>query len=223
MKFKKWNWAKLMEYLYTGKSWNLKGWFGKVFFGEDKEFQGRLALVKKLIAHHGKPKIILDVMCSGAYPSRYLAGNNNDSFICIDVDADYLSFAKYEIKKEKLKNRIELIQADARYLPLKDKSINVTLNIGGLEYLSDEDLEEHLSEVKRVTNEKIIFTFTSEKLKKMFYYKIKLPQLSMLLGGIKYHKLYTKERCLRLFLDYNFQNPQIYESGKWNIAVRAGV
>jgi ubiquinone/menaquinone biosynthesis C-methylase UbiE len=85
----------------------------------------------------------ITVMDVGAEAGRFslLAANNKATVVSIDVNS-------YALKRLKLKNReINIIQADARQLPLRDDVFDVVFLIEVLDYISE--LDKALSECKR--------------------------------------------------------------------------
>lgn len=204
MKKNEYNWANFAEYCYKcGKDvvWNFDGWLGEHFFKEGKKWRERFYTVKEFVRESNPKKVILDLMCGGAYPSRNLAKESNSFFICIDINPQYLQFAKSKAKKEKVEEKVDFIRADATHLPLKDKSVDLTFSIGGFEYLPD--IKKALMEAKRVTKEYLILTFTTENFKKEIYYKTRLYHLRYLLGGISYHKIYSIAELKKIFSSVN--------------------
>jgi ubiquinone/menaquinone biosynthesis C-methylase UbiE len=84
--------------------------------------------------------IVMDV---GAEAGRFslLAANNKATVVSVDVNS-------YALKRLKLKNReVNIIQADARHLPLKDETFNVVFMIEVLDYIPE--LDQALAECKR--------------------------------------------------------------------------
>ena len=74
-------------------------------------------------------------MCGGAYPFRSFAKEKRNAlFIATDRNRDFLLFARKQIKKEKLRN-IQLLLCDVKFLPFKNKCVDISFNIGGAEYL----------------------------------------------------------------------------------------
>ena len=215
------NWASFAEYCYKcGKNtnWNFDGWLGEFLFKEGKRWRERFYTVKEFINESNPKGVILDLMCGGAYPSRNLAKENNSFFVCIDIDSNYLQFAKSKSKEEKVGKKIEFIRADVRYLPIKDKSVDLTFSIGGLEYVPE--IKKCLSEIKRVTKEHLILTFTLENFKKEIYYKTGLYHLRFLLSGIPYHKLYSISELKKIFSSVNLNFSKARIAGKHQLVTK---
>jgi len=85
----------------------------------------------------------LNVMDVGAEAGRFslFAANNKANVVSVDLDA-------YALRRLKLKNReVNVIQADARYLPLKDEVFDVVFMVEVLDYIPE--LEQALSDCKR--------------------------------------------------------------------------
>lgn len=85
----------------------------------------------------------MTLMDVGAEAGRFslLAANNNATVVSIDVDS-------YSLKRLKLKNKqVNVIQADARKIPLKDEVFDVIFMIEVLDYIPE--LEEALTECNR--------------------------------------------------------------------------
>lgn len=85
----------------------------------------------------------ITVMDVGAEAGRFslLAANNKATVVSVDVNS-------YALKRLKLKNReVNIIQADARHLPLKDEVFDVVFMIEVLDYIPE--LEQALTECKR--------------------------------------------------------------------------
>ncbi|MBS7606183.1 class I SAM-dependent methyltransferase [Candidatus Bathyarchaeota archaeon] len=98
-------------------------------YGIDKCYQFLKRALLQAILVHGS---VLDVGCGkGSFPlSRDIVG--------VDVDKNLLLYCLYEFK----------VRADARYLPFKDKSFDVVLEMGCLPYIKD--WAKALNEMKRV-------------------------------------------------------------------------
>jgi ubiquinone/menaquinone biosynthesis C-methylase UbiE len=85
----------------------------------------------------------ITVMDVGAEAGRFslLAANSKATVVSVDINA-------YALRRLKLKNRqVNIIRADARYLPLKDEVFDVVFMIEVLDYISE--LEQALIECKR--------------------------------------------------------------------------
>ncbi|MCX7999403.1 MAG: class I SAM-dependent methyltransferase, partial [Leptospiraceae bacterium] len=167
------NWAEFAEYCYKcgrDTKWNFDGWLGELLFKEGEKWRRRFYAVKDFINESNPKEVIVDLMCGGAYPSRKLAKENKGFFVCIDLNSDYLKFAKYMAKKEKVKEKMDFIRADANNLPLRDKSVDLVFSIGGPEYLPN--IKNFLKNVKRICKKHLVFTFTGEKFKENFHYRV---------------------------------------------------
>jgi len=85
----------------------------------------------------------ITVMDVGAEAGRFslLAANSKATVVSVDVNS-------YALKRLKLKNReVNIIQADARQLPLKEEVFDVVFMIEVLDYIPE--LDESLTECKR--------------------------------------------------------------------------
>ena len=97
----------------------------------------------------------ITVMDVGAEAGRFslLAANNKATVVSVDVNS-------YALKRLKLKNKeVNIIQADARQLPLRDGVFDVVFMIEVLDYIPE--LDQALSECKRTlkTNGSSILSF----------------------------------------------------------------
>lgn len=85
----------------------------------------------------------ITVMDVGAEAGRFslLAADNKATVVSLDVNS-------YALKRLKLKNRkVNIIQADARHLPLKDEVFDVVFMIEVLDYIPE--FEQAMTECKR--------------------------------------------------------------------------
>ena len=85
----------------------------------------------------------ITVMDVGAEAGRFsvLAANSKATVVSVDVNS-------YALKRLKLKNKeVNIIQADARHLPLKDEAFDVVFMIEVLDYIPE--LDQALAECKR--------------------------------------------------------------------------
>jgi ubiquinone/menaquinone biosynthesis C-methylase UbiE len=101
------------------------------------------------------PSQIHTVMDVGAEAGRFslLAANNNATVIGIDVNS-------YGLKRLKLKNQhVNIIQADARKIPLKDEIFDAIIMIEVLDYIAE--LDEALTECYRTlkSNAPLLLSF----------------------------------------------------------------
>src|SRR5674476_677176 len=86
----------------------------------------------------------ITVMDVGAEAGRFslLAANSKATVVSVDVNS-------YALKRLKLKNRqANIIQADARHLPLKDEVFDVVFMSEALDYIPPSELDEALAECK---------------------------------------------------------------------------
>jgi ubiquinone/menaquinone biosynthesis C-methylase UbiE len=191
-------WAEFAEYCYThGKAkWNFDGWLGEILFKEASGWRKRFEAVQKTLAQHNPYETVLDLMCGGAYPSRKIA-RQAKQVIAVDIDREALSFAKKKIREEQLEN-VELIRCDVCHLPLKEKSVDVSLNIGGIEWFGDSQMEKMLKEAEKATRKAIIVTFTSPAFKNKLHYKLRLVHLRMLLAKATMPRIRRKEEVEKI-------------------------
>ena len=210
-------WAEFAEYCYTyGKAkWNFDGWLGEALFKEASGWRKRFEAVQKTLTQLNPYETVLDLMCGGAYPSRKIA-RQAKQVIAVDIDREALSFAKKKIREEQLEN-VELIRCDACHLPLKDKSVDVSLNIGGTEWLENCQMEKMLKEAEKATRKAIIVTFTSEAFKNKLHYKLRLVHLRMLLAKAEMPRARRKEEVEK-FLKRLFPATTITQAGYFIIA-----
>jgi len=210
-------WAEFAEYCYThGKAkWNFDGWLGEILFKEASGWRNRFEAVQKMLAQLNPYETVLDLMCGGAYPTRKIA-RQAKQVIAVDIDREALSFAKKKIREEQLEN-VELIRCDVCHLPLKEKSVDVSLNIGGIEWFGDSQMEKMLKEAEKVTRKAIIVTFTSQAFKNKLHYKLRLVHLRMLLAKAKMPCIRRKEEVEK-FLKRLFPATTMTEVGYFIIA-----
>jgi len=210
-------WAEFAEYCYThGKAkWNFDGWLGETLFKEASGWRKRFEAVQKTLAQLNPYETVLDLMCGGAYPSRKIA-QQAKRVIAVDVDGEALSFAKNKIREEQLEN-VELIRCDVCHLPFKDKSVDVSLNIGGIEWFRNSKMEKMLKEAEKVTRKAIIVTFTSEAFKNKLHYKLRLVHLRMLLAKAGMPRIRRKEE-FKQFLKRLFPATTMTQVGYFIIA-----
>lgn len=214
-------WAEFAEYCYKmGKEtpWNFDGWLGEKLFKEGTEWRLRLEEVKKIVKKINPPfYCVLDLMCGGAYPSRWLAEQYPQCFVVgIDLNKKALLFAKKRIKKGV--TNLDFVRCDVHMLPFKDKISDLTFTIGGLEYV---DLKKVLFEVKRVTKRWFIATFTGEKFKRKLHYRLGLVHLRFVFN-FQFPRVFKLEEVKRIFAYLSEQN-RVYECGEYNIIAYANL
>ncbi|MEM2338250.1 MAG: class I SAM-dependent methyltransferase [Candidatus Bathyarchaeia archaeon] len=216
-------WAEFAEYCYKkgkGTPWNFDGWLGEMLFKEGTEWRLRFGKVKKIIEKINKINplcCVLDLMCGGAYPSRWLAEQQPQCFVVgIDLDRKALLFAKKRIKKGV--DNLDFVRCDVHMLPFKGKIADLTLAIGGLEYV---DLKEVLSEVKRVTKKWFVATFTGEKFKRKLHYKLGLVHLRFIFNS-KLPRVFKPEEVKQILAFLSEENT-IYECGEYNLIAYANL
>jgi len=78
-----------------------------------------------------------------------------------------------------MQNKVESIQGDALNLPFKDKSFDITISMRFFHLLDQQDIENFILEVKRVTKDKFVFE-SLHPLSLRILYQWALPQGSSL-------------------------------------------
>lgn len=205
------NWAKLAEYFYKKGNGvrSFEGWLGEFLFREGEEWRKRFYSVMEKMAGC-EASVILDLMCGGAYPSRYIAMSNSGKFVVgVDLDLDALVFAKKKIRMESLGN-VELVRCDVKFLPFKDGAFDLAFEIGGIEFFMEADKQIFLREVSRVTKANLILTFTNEKFKRRLPYRLGLVHLRFL--GRKMPRTFTKHEIEELLKPFS-KNLEVAEAG----------
>lgn len=101
----------------------------------------------KLRAHIRKMGeiLVLDVGCGEGGPVALAAKHNKLKVVGLDIFRPSLDKAK------RLESYQDLILGDVRYLPIRDKSVDVAVSVAVLEHLEKPDGEELLSELERVS------------------------------------------------------------------------
>ncbi len=101
----------------------------------------------KLLTHLRKMGeiLILDVGCGEGGPVALVAKHNRLNVVGLDIFKPSLDKAK------RLESYQDLILGDVRYLPIKDKSVDVAVSVAVLEHLEKPGGEELLSELERVS------------------------------------------------------------------------
>jgi SAM-dependent methyltransferase len=98
-------------------------------------------------------KTVLDVGCGGGSKIAQFASTfKAKSYVGVDISEEALSL----MRQNGFKNQ-SFIQADARSLPFGDNSFDIVIAIASLEFLG-RDIVQALSEMRRVSNDKVIFT-----------------------------------------------------------------
>ena len=101
-----------------------------------------------------KNKTLLDV---GVGPLAIIAAKDfNCDVTSIDVNKDKLEEAKQEVIKEKLENKIHIEEQDATHLSYSDNKFDISISYGALHHTPMEKREKFISELCRVSKEKII-------------------------------------------------------------------
>jgi len=89
--------------------------------------------------------LILDVGCGEGGPVALVAKHNRLNVVGLDIFKPSLDKAK------RFESYQDLILGDVRYLPIKDKSVDVAVSVAVLEHLEKPGGEELLSELERVS------------------------------------------------------------------------
>jgi ubiquinone/menaquinone biosynthesis C-methylase UbiE len=100
------------------------------------------------------PSQTCTIMDVGTEAGRFssLTSENNATVIGIDIDS-------YGLKRLKLKNKnVDVIQADARKIPLKDSTFDAIFMIEVLDYISD--LDDAFTECHRTLKSKAVLVFS---------------------------------------------------------------
>ena len=101
-----------------------------------------------------KNKTLLDI---GVGELAIIAAKNfNCDVTSIDIDKDKLEEAKQDIIKEKLGNKIRVEKQDATNLSYSNNKFDISISYGALHHTPMEKREKFISELYRVSKEKII-------------------------------------------------------------------
>jgi len=114
-----------------------------------------------------KDKEILDI-ATGTGRFAKLLSSKGGCVIGLDASREML-----------MQNEVENIQGDALNLPFKDKSFDISISMRFFHLLDQEDIEDFILEVKRVTKEKFVFE-SLHPLSLRILYQWALPQGSSL-------------------------------------------
>ena len=102
----------------------------------------------RLIKNH--PKRILDIATGTGDLAIAALNLNPEKIVGIDISEGMLNLGREKIKRKKLENKIELMNADSENLPFADHSFDAA--IAGFGVRNFENLEKGLSEMYRVLN-----------------------------------------------------------------------
>jgi SAM-dependent methyltransferase len=132
--------------------------FGKDYFEKYGQYRSDVKEVKQFRKFIFSSKRILWVGCSTGKGVKYLNDRNID---CIGVDIN-----DYAILMSRIASK--LLKADILDLPFKDGEFDCVICIDLLEHLTEKQMAKALSELKRVSSDKIIVGVTP-KGRKAFY------------------------------------------------------
>lgn len=120
-----------------GKAWS-RIWDLRTF----KNLKDHLGMTDK--------ETLLDVGCGPLARAEISFGLNGNSIVGVDISNTTLSKANEVIRKCRLKDRVDFVQADAEYLPFRDNSFNVALCIGIISHLpSLQSVKRALKQIRR--------------------------------------------------------------------------
>ena len=111
-------------------------------------------IVERMLGDMAAGNWVLDVPCG---TGRFFQFYHDKGFIfrAVDASADMLQIAAAKVG-DPMKAR--LAQADVRKLPLPDKSVDAAVMVRLTRWLSPEDCQTALTELQRVTRDRIIIT-----------------------------------------------------------------
>jgi len=99
-------------------------------------------------------KSLLDI---GVGPLAIIAAKDfNCDVTSIDIDEDKLKEAKQGIIKKKLENKIHIEKQDATHISYSDNKFDISISYGALHHTPIEKRGKFISELYRVSKEKII-------------------------------------------------------------------
>lgn len=90
-----------------------------------------------------------------------------------------------------MQNEVESVQGDALNLPFEDKSFDMTISMRFFHLLDEEDIEDFILEVERVTKDKFVFE-SLHPLSMRILYQWALPQGSSLYSNSLLKKKFSK-------------------------------
>ena len=97
--------------------------------------------------------VILDDGCGTALLAEFLTEKNMlksvKYYICLDLTPCMLSKARERIEKLKISYMVDLVEADAEHIPLRNCSVDYTFSFTVIDLL--EDIRQGISEIDRVT------------------------------------------------------------------------
>lgn len=135
--------------LYKGKK--VKQYYDTVKGGAREETSGVdaevLTYLKSILPKSLRRKVVLEVGCGDCRWASWLHRLGATRVIGLDNSQDMLEMAKHR-KKQKGLDRLQLIQADIREMPLLDSSVSLVLASFCLMYFTN--LEQVLKEIARV-------------------------------------------------------------------------
>jgi ubiquinone/menaquinone biosynthesis C-methylase UbiE len=123
------------------------------------ESEGRYQIISNYLQEKYKKANILDVGCAGINFANF-ANTFPLEYWIIGLDKDLKRLSE---TRKLLKNTlVDLVHADGKRLPFRDKSVNVVLDIGCSTTLGGEDQEKVIKECRRVVEREFI-RFSDEK------------------------------------------------------------
>jgi len=126
-----------------------------------------------------KDKVILDI-ATGTGRFAELLSRKGGYVIGLDASREML-----------MQNKVESVQGDALKLPFKSKSFDITISMRFLHLLDQEDIENFILEVGRVTKDKFVFE-SLHPLSLRILYQWALPQGSSLYSNSLLKKKFSE-------------------------------
>jgi len=124
-------------------------------------------------------KKILDI-ATGTGRFAELLSSKGGNIIGLDASREML-----------MQNKVESVQGDALNLPFKDKSFDISISMRFFHLLDQEDIEDFILEVKRVTKDKFVFE-SLHPLSLRILYQWALPQGSSLYSNSLLKKKFSE-------------------------------
>jgi len=113
----------------------------------NQHLEDQWKIIDRLLNSTEKGNIVLEIGCGLGFTSHYLAENER-ILLCIDY-SDYVLRLTKRVKLI-LSSKIQLIKADARFLPIKKSSVDCIFSVGVMNYFRapKKILTEHCSILK---------------------------------------------------------------------------
>jgi ubiquinone/menaquinone biosynthesis C-methylase UbiE len=107
------------------------------------------------------------------------------------------------------RGNVDFVCADVSCLPIADGAAALAISIAGIEYLRGDRVTAAMKELQRVTNGRVLLTFTSENIRSRLYYRLGLYRLRYSLARIN-HKIWRREEVESLAKHF-FEKAEITE------------